>query len=123
MNDETEKDVLRVLAVHGETLNRSLAKANAAEAKADTAITDAQRLLEKLGKAIPERKRPELTPSPKETPRLRTWDEIVAEARAEQPGEISFASILGPDDMTEATSHLSRWNSQFAGLHQLTNYD
>ena len=123
MSGEAEKDVLRVLAVHGETLNRNLAKADAAGTKADAAINDAQRLLEKLGKAIPERNRPELTPFPKEGPRLRTWDEIVAEARAEQPGEISFANILDPDEMAQATSHLSRWSSEFAGLHKLTGYD
>ena len=116
MSDEAESGVLRVLTVHGETLNRNLAKANASGTKADTAICDAQRLLEKLGKAIPERNRPELMPFPKETPRLRTWEEIVAEARVEQPGKISFANILDPHEMAEATSHLSRWNSEFAGL-------
>ena len=123
MNKETEKDVLRVLALHGARIDRNLEKANATATKADAAIGDAEVLLEKLGKAIPERNRHELEPLLKEAPRLRTWEEIVAGARVEQSGEITFADILSSDEMAAATSRLSLWKSEFAGLHQLTHYD
>jgi hypothetical protein len=57
------------------------------------------------------------------TPRLRTWEEIVAEARMAQPDEISFADILSPADVVAATGNLSSWKEEFAGLHRLTQFD
>jgi hypothetical protein len=124
MNDEAdkEKDVLLVLDFQGKVLDRELEKANTVAQKADGAIRDAEALSGKLGKPLPERSRSE-PPFPIEPPQLRPWEEIVHEARLEQPGELSFADILGPDEMAVATSHLSRWNSEFAGLHKPTRYD
>jgi hypothetical protein len=123
MNDEAEKDVLRVLVVENEKLNRERTEANATAMKADEAIGDAEKLLEKLGKPSPERNSSELAPFPIDLPRLRTWEEIVREARLEVPGELSFADILSPAEMAAATDQVSRWNAEFAGLHHLTRYD
>jgi hypothetical protein len=82
MNDDAAKDVIRVLAAQGVLLNSNLEKANTAASKAERAISDAEALLGKLGKPLPERSRSELTPFPAEPPRLRSWAEIVDEARA-----------------------------------------
>jgi hypothetical protein len=123
MIDKNEKDALRVLAVHGEALERNIGKANTTAAMADAAIGDAERLLGKLGKSLPERNKPDSAPSANKRPRLRTWEEIVDEARIAQPGEISFANILSPNEMVAATGQLSQWKSEFAGLHHLTGYD
>ena len=53
MSGEAEKDFLRVLAVHGKSLDRNLATANATATTADAAIGDAERLLARLGKSLP----------------------------------------------------------------------
>jgi hypothetical protein len=54
---------------------------------------------------------------------LRTWEEIVAEARAKRPDEVSFSNILSADEMVAATDRLSRWKSEFGELDRLTGYD
>lgn len=123
MNDDSEKDALRVLAAQGELLNSSLGKANTAALKAERAISDAEALLGKLEEALPERSRSKLTPFPAEPPRLRSWAEIVDEATNEQPGEFSFADIVSPDEMAAALNNISRWSSEFSGLHRLTCHD
>src|ERR1700730_4952112 len=123
MNGDAEKDALRVLAAQGELLNSSLGKANSAALKAERAISDAEALLGKLRKPLPERIRSKLTPFAAESPRLRSWAEIVDEARNEQQGEFCFADIVSPDEMAAANSNFSRWNSEFAGFHRLTCHD
>jgi hypothetical protein len=123
MNDNAAKDVIQVLAAQGALLNSNLGKANTAASNAERAISEAEALLGKLGKDLPERSRSKLTPFPAEPPRLRAWAEIVAEATNEQPGEFSFADIVSPGEMAAANSNFSRWNSEFAGLHQLARYD
>jgi hypothetical protein len=72
---------------------------------------------------LPERIRSKLTPFPAKSARLRSWAEIVDEARNEQPGEFCFADIVSPDEMAAANSNFSRWNSEFAGFHRLTCHD
>ena len=65
--------------------DRELEKANTVAENADGAIRDAEALSGKLGKPLPERSRYE-PPFPIEPPQLRPWEEIVHEARLEQPG-------------------------------------
>ncbi|MGO8739709.1 hypothetical protein [Rhodoblastus sp.] len=123
MTAETDKAALRVLAVQGEALDRNLAKAEATAKTADAAIENAERLLASVGQPLPVRKASAGTSLPMRTPRLRTWDEIAAEARVMQPEKVSFADILSPADVAAATGNLSRWKEEFSGLHRLTQFD
>ena len=123
MSDDTDIDVPRVLAVYGQSLDRNLEEADATAAQADAAIGDAQSLLLRLGKALPERKKSERAPLSTKPPRLRTWEEIAAEARAKRPDELSFSNVLSAEEMRAATDRLCRWKSEFEGLDHLTGYD
>jgi hypothetical protein len=123
MSNEAEMDVLRVLGVQGETLRQDREKAKATTVHADAAIERAQDLLKKLGEPIARPERPEATSTLAKTPRLRSWEEIVAEARSQTPEEISFSDILDEDEIAAARARLSRRQSEFAALHQLTGYD
>jgi hypothetical protein len=54
---------------------------------------------------------------------LRSWDEIVAEARLARPGEVSFGDVLTPAEMAAVKAELDGWGAEFADLHRLTSYD
>jgi hypothetical protein len=123
MSDDADRDVLRALAVYGESLHRNVEETVATAAKADAAIGEAQSLLLRLGKTVLERKKSERALLSTEPPCLRAWEEIVAESRAKRPDEVSFANILSAEEMAAATGRLSRWKSEFGGLDQLTGYD
>lgn len=56
-------------------------------------------------------------------PRLRTWEEIVNEARALKPNDFSIEDILEPQDISVMNNRLAGWNAEFVGLHQMTGYD
>lgn len=123
MTRAPEKDSLRVLAVQGETINRNLAMARSTASTADGVIEDAERLLTKLGQARPSRNGAAGTSPQMIVPRMRTWEEISAEARFMRPDEITFADVLSPAEVAAALGNVSRWNEEFAGLSRLAPFD
>ncbi|MBV1700621.1 MAG: hypothetical protein KGQ46_02230 [Hyphomicrobiales bacterium] len=123
MNGKAEDDLLRVIAVQSDAIDCNLAKANEISSIADASIGSAEALLEGLGQSLPERGS-QVTPAKHQSrPRLRTWDEIMVEARDALPSEPTFADILDPKDMAAAEGNVAQWKAEFSGLNHLTQYD
>jgi len=117
-----EQDMLRVLAVQGGHAQAALESASKAGASADEAIAKAEAALRARGMALPPR--PSVKASgPMEMPATRPWDEIIAEARAARPGEMSFDDILTPEQQAAVKARLDGWGAEFEAPHKLTAYD
>lgn len=111
-------DGLAVLAAQRQRLDAEQRGAARLTAATDDAIGRASALLSGLS-AEPQSGRGGAAP-----PAVRSWDEIVAEARADCADRpVSFDDLLTLDEQQGALARVDGWDSEFADLHRLAPAD
>jgi hypothetical protein len=122
MTQETETEIPRVLKLQGDSTADELATADQLSSTADEAIARAERIIQRRNQPLPAR--PGLsTTSATLLPAARPWDELVAEAKALEPGEMSISDVLSADDAESLRARLDGWGAEFVALHKLETYD
>jgi hypothetical protein len=91
---------------------------------ADSAISSAEAFLREKGIALPQRRATTAVSDPGQaSPKLRSWEEISAEARLVTSERVSIADLLTADEIRSVVNHHRALEVEFAALHELDTFD
>lgn len=87
---------------------------------AENAISTTEALLRSIGVAPPQRV---VSSTLRQVPQLRPWHEILEEARAETPANISFADLLTVEEIQSVVREHRELEAELSALHEFDSSD
>jgi hypothetical protein len=121
MNQQNEKDILKVLAGQKERVNAEQKSAEELGSAIETAIARTETLVGGNG-TLPNDEALSCA-ARRQLPELREWQELVEEANSTIPDDTNFAAILSAEQIQAVEARHGAWEREFADLHRLGTYD